>query len=81
MKVRVALFYDELGEEMYDTIVDLGKYDRDRHRWIEDYEEEASQIIRDAMKNWQIFPGAIITITAPDEKEAACYSSSHGYVE
>jgi hypothetical protein len=33
--------FDDDGEEIFGDIVDLGKYDRTRHRVIEDYEAEA----------------------------------------
>jgi hypothetical protein len=81
MKVEVSLHYCGDDEQIYCELVDLGKYDRDRHEAVERHEEEASELIREAMANWLIFPGAIITVTAPNEKEAACFSSRHGYVE
>ena len=81
MKVEVSLHYRGDEELFYCELVDLGKYDPDRHKVAERYEDEASELIREAMANWLIFPGAIITVTAPNEKEAACYSSDHGYVE
>ena len=77
MKVRITV--DE--GEVYDEVVDIGKYDRDRHRSDEAYQEEASRKMHHAMKNWLLFPTSTIRITPASEKDRACFSERHLYVE
>jgi hypothetical protein len=81
MKVEVSLHYCDDDEQIYCELVDLGKYDRDRHEAVERYEEEASELTREAMEDWLIFPYATIKIRPASEADRACYSLGDGYVE
>ena len=40
-------------------IIDVGEYDRARHRTVEAYDEQASQAIHDAMESWLFFQRAL----------------------
>ena len=72
MKVEVTL-WDRRGEAIYSEIIDVGECAR--HQAVEEYDEEISQAIHDAMENWLIFPGSRITSTIPDDEERARYSA------
>ena len=74
MKVEVT-HRNLRGEWISSEIIDVGEFDRARHRTVERYEEEVSQAIHDAMESWLFFPGSRITFTIPDDEERARYSA------